>query len=73
MRARRRGQSVTEVVIVYGDEVRKAFGDSSGSLAGETSIKRSGYPGTVNEKHNMGNVAQQDNPECAGGACTYSC
>ncbi len=85
MRAHRRGQSLTEVAIVlaliaiaaigvitaYGDEVRKLFGDSAGSVAGETDLERSGYPGNYSEKHNMKNFAKQNSPDCAGGVCSY--
>jgi pilus assembly protein Flp/PilA len=85
MRAQRRGQSLTEVAIVlaliaiaaigvitvYGDEVRKLFGDSAGATAGETDLERSGYPGAKTEKHNLGNFAKQNSADCAGGVCTY--
>lgn len=85
MRSSRRGQSLVEVAIVvaligiaalavvtfYGDEVRKTFGWSSGSLAGETNVKSSAYPGKVKEKHNMGDFASQKNEECSGGVCSY--
>jgi Flp pilus assembly pilin Flp len=85
MRSSRRGQSLTEVAIIvaliaiasiavvtyYGDEVRKTFGLSSGSLAGETKLEGGAYPDKVKEQHNLGDFAQQQNPECAGGVCTY--
>lgn len=85
MRSSRRGQSLTEVAVVlalvaiaaiavvtfYGDEVRKTFGWSSGSLAGETNVKGNGFPDKVKEKHNMGDFASQKNEECAGGVCSY--
>jgi Flp pilus assembly pilin Flp len=85
MRASHRGQSLTEVAIVlaliaiasiavvtfYGDEVRKTFGWSSGSLAGETNLKGSAFPDKVKEKHNMGDFASQTNEECSGGVCSY--
>ena len=85
MRSSRRGQSLTEVAIVlaliaiasiavvtyYGDEVRKTFGLSSGSLAGETKGGRGAASPKAREQHDLGNFAEQKNPECAGGVCSY--
>lgn len=85
MRSRRRGQSLTEVAIVlaliaiaaifivtvYGDEVRKVFGMSSGSVAGELDIEHGDKRAAGGEQHNLGNFAKQENPECASGVCTF--
>lgn len=61
---RSRGQSLVEVAVVlaliaiaaitvYGDEVRKVFGISDGSLAGETDLEHEPKPDGVSEKHNL--------------------
>jgi pilus assembly protein Flp/PilA len=85
MRARRRGQSITEVVIVvaligiaaigvvtiYGDEVRKTFGWSSGATAGAVETEVGAYPGPKNEKKNLKNFAKVNSADCSGGVCTY--
>lgn len=82
---RRRGQSLTEVAIVlaliaiaaifivtvYGDEVRKLFGTSDGSLAGELDLEHGDQRAPGGEKHNLDNFAKQENPECASGVCTF--
>jgi Flp pilus assembly pilin Flp len=82
---RAKGQSLVEVAIVlaliaiaaiavitvYGDEVRKVFGISDGSLAGETDLEHEPKPDGVSEKHNLGNFAKQNSPDCANGVCSY--
>lgn len=85
MRTRRSGQSLAEVMIVlaliaiaaifivtvYGDEVRKLFGTSDGSLAGETDLEHGDQRAPGGEKHNMDNFATQENPECSKGVCSF--
>lgn len=82
---RSRGQSLVEVAIVlaliaiasiavitmYGDEVRKLFGLSDGSLAGETDLEHEPKPWGVSEKHNLDTFATQNSPDCAKGVCSY--